>query len=110
MYSSARIDVSDARVGQKKRALRSNQETGEGKRCAVLAHSLTKKGPYKGPSADSGEKREPVGDIDIAVVGSLKVLDPKRPIREADMASIAASTATERQSARTKHGDVRPAK
>jgi len=26
-----------------------------------------------------------VGDIDIAVVGSLKVLDPKRPIREADI-------------------------
>jgi hypothetical protein len=37
-------------------------------------------------SADSGEKREPVGDIDIAVVDSLKVLDPRRPIREADMA------------------------
>ena len=30
----------------------------------------------EGPSADSGEKREPVGDIDIAVVDSLKVLDP----------------------------------
>jgi hypothetical protein len=26
-----------------------------------------------------------VGDIDIAAVDSLKVLDPKRPIREADM-------------------------
>jgi hypothetical protein len=26
-----------------------------------------------------------VGDIDIAVVDSLKVLDPRRPIREADM-------------------------
>ena len=26
-----------------------------------------------------------MGDIDIAVVGSLKVLDPKRPIREADI-------------------------
>ena len=26
-----------------------------------------------------GEKREPVGDIDIAVVDSLKVLDPNRP-------------------------------
>ena len=30
-------------------------------------------------------KREPVGDIDIAVVDSLKVLDPRRPIREADI-------------------------
>ena len=35
------------------------------------------------PGADSEEKREPVGDIDIAVVDSLKVLDPNRPIREA---------------------------
>ena len=31
------------------------------------------------------EKREPVCDIDIAVVDSLKVLDPRRPIREADI-------------------------
>ena len=37
------------------------------------------------PGADSEEKREPVGDIDIAVVDSLKVLDPRRPIREADL-------------------------
>jgi len=37
------------------------------------------------PGADSEEKREPVGDIDIAVVDSLKVLDPRRPIREADV-------------------------
>ena len=36
-------------------------------------------------SADFEEKREPVGDIDIAVVDSLKVLDPRRPIREADI-------------------------
>ena len=35
--------------------------------------------------ADSEEKHEPVSDIDIAVVDSLKVLDPKRPIREADV-------------------------
>jgi hypothetical protein len=46
---------------------------------------LTKKAPYKGPDADSEEKREPVSDIDTAVVDSLKVLDPKRPIREADI-------------------------
>jgi hypothetical protein len=31
----------------------------------------------------SEEKREPVSDIDIAVAVSLKVLDLKRPIREA---------------------------
>jgi hypothetical protein len=38
------------------------------------------------PGADSEEKREPVADIDIAVVDSLKVLDPRRPIRETDIA------------------------
>ena len=59
----------------------------EGKRCATLANSLTKKAPYKGLGADSEEKHEPVSDIDTAVVDSLKVLDPKRPIREADFAS-----------------------
>ena len=37
----------------------------------------------KSLGADSEEKREPVSDIDTAVVDSLKVLDPKRPIREA---------------------------
>ena|SRR6516162_917888 len=35
--------------------------------------------------ADSEEKREPVSDIDTAVLDSLKVLDPNRPIREADI-------------------------
>ena len=43
---------------------------------AALANSLTKKTPYKGPGADSEEKREPVSDIDAAVADSLKVLDP----------------------------------
>jgi hypothetical protein len=33
--------------------------------------------------ADSEEKHEPAGEIDIAAVHSLKALDPKRPIREA---------------------------
>ena len=50
-----------------------------------MASYLTKKAPYKGPGADSEEKHEPASDIDIAVVDSLKVLDPKRPIREADI-------------------------
>jgi hypothetical protein len=35
---------------------------------------LTKKAPYKGLGADSGEKREPVGDIDTAAVDGLKRL------------------------------------
>ena len=39
-------------------------------------------GPW---GADSEDKREPVSDIDTAVVDSLKVLDPERPIREADI-------------------------
>jgi hypothetical protein len=38
-----------------------------------------------GLGADSEEKREPVRDIDTAVVDSLKVLDPNRPIREAEV-------------------------
>src|SRR3974390_890562 len=42
---------------------------------------------WKGLGADSEEKREPVSDIDTAVVDSLKVLDPERPIREADICS-----------------------
>jgi len=41
---------------------------------------------WKGLGADSEEKHEPVRDIDtVAVVNGLKVLDPKRPIREADV-------------------------
>jgi hypothetical protein len=40
----------------------------------------------EGPGADSEEKHEPVSDIDTAAADSLKVLDPKRPIREADIA------------------------
>ncbi|MGB9390149.1 MAG: hypothetical protein WCB70_09185, partial [Xanthobacteraceae bacterium] len=41
--------------------------------------------PYKGLGTDSEEKHEPVSDIDTAAADSLKVLDPKRPIREADI-------------------------
>src|SRR6478672_11109605 len=48
--------------------------------------------PYwKGLGADSEEKHEPVSDIDTVVVDSLKALDPKRPIREADHQSVASS-------------------
>jgi hypothetical protein len=46
---------------------------------------LTKKAPYKGLSADSEEKHEPVSNIDTAAADSLKVLDPNRPIREAEV-------------------------
>ena len=45
--------------------------------------------PYwKGLGADSEEKREPANDINTAAVDSLKVLDPERPIREADIAFL----------------------
>jgi antitoxin (DNA-binding transcriptional repressor) of toxin-antitoxin stability system len=46
---------------------------------------------WKGLGADSEEKREPVSDINTALVDSLKALDPIRPIREADMAAPATS-------------------
>ena len=41
---------------------------------------------WKGPGADFREKQEPASDIDTALVDSLKVLDLKGPIREADIA------------------------
>jgi len=39
------------------------------------AELLDKRSPIQGPGVDSEEKHEPVSDIDIAVVDSLKVLD-----------------------------------
>ena len=48
------------------------------------ANSLTKKAPYKGRSADSGEKHEPASDIQTSGRGP-ETLDPTRPIREADI-------------------------
>jgi hypothetical protein len=39
-----------------------------------------------------------VSDIDPVVVDSLKALDPKRPIREADVAKIAKATIVTRSS------------
>ena len=47
LTAPARDDLSEPRVGTKKRALRSNKETDEGKRFAAPANSLTKKAPYK---------------------------------------------------------------
>jgi hypothetical protein len=41
---------------------------------------------WKGPSAESEEKRELASDIDTATLDNLKALDPNRPIREADIA------------------------
>jgi hypothetical protein len=39
----------------------------------------------RAPGADSEEKHEPASDIDTVVVDSLKALDPKWLIREADI-------------------------
>ena len=49
---------------------------------------------WRGLGADSEEKHEPASDIDTVVVDSLKALDPKRPIREADITQIAPSPAS----------------
>ena len=40
---------------------------------------------WKGPGANSEEKQEPASDINTALMDGLKVLDPKEPIREADI-------------------------
>jgi hypothetical protein len=48
-----------------------------------LFHFVFESPYWKGLGADSEEKHEPVSDIDTAVVGGLKALDPNRPIREA---------------------------
>ena len=42
----------------------------------------------EGLGADSVEKHEPVSDIDTVLVDSLKALDSKRPIREADIVDV----------------------
>ena len=42
----------------------------------------------RAPGADSEEKHEPVSDIYTVAVDSLKVLDPNRPIREADITLV----------------------
>ena len=52
---------------------------------------------WKGPGADSEEKQEPASDINTALADSLKVLDLKGPIREADVIEspeVAISTRT----------------
>jgi hypothetical protein len=54
---------------------------GRGKDCSTPSSTPI----MEGPGADSEEKHEPASDIDTVVVDSLKALDPKRPIREADM-------------------------
>src|SRR3974390_1648315 len=57
----------------------------EGKAAQKIVPPRLRTPCWKGPGADSEEKREPASDINIGAVDSLKVLDPKRPIREADI-------------------------
>jgi len=57
-----------------------------------LFHLVLESHDGRALGADSEEKHEPVSDIDTAAADSLKVLDPKRPIREADMARPAAGS------------------
>src|SRR5471032_2658144 len=54
-----------------------------GKAAQKIVPLLPRTPCWKGLGADSEEKREPVSDINTALVDSLKVLDSKRPIREA---------------------------
>ena len=50
---------------------------------------------WKGPGADSEEKHEPAGDIDTAAADGLNALDAQRPIREADILKVIASSPTD---------------
>ena len=52
---------------------------------------------WKGPGADSEEKQEPASDINTALADSLKVLDLKGPIREADVGIRQLSSSIPRQ-------------
>src|ERR1035438_8597278 len=47
-----------------------------GKAAAKIVPLRSRTPCWNGPGADSEEKREPVSDIDTAVVDGLKVLDP----------------------------------
>jgi hypothetical protein len=58
----------------------------DGKAAAKIVPPRLRTPSWTGLGAESEEKREPASDIEAAVVDSLKVLDPERPIREADIA------------------------
>ena len=62
----------------------------DGKAAREIAPPVFEPHHGRASGADSEEKHEPAGDIDIAVADSLKALDPKRPIREATKFSEAA--------------------
>jgi antitoxin (DNA-binding transcriptional repressor) of toxin-antitoxin stability system len=56
-----------------------------GKAAAKIVPLRSRTPCWNGLGADSEEKREPVSDINTAMVDSLKALDPEWPIREADI-------------------------
>ena len=53
-----------------------------------LFHPVFESHDWKGPGADSEEKHEPASDIVTVMADGLKALDPRRPIREADMSHL----------------------
>ena len=55
----------------------------DGKTAAKIVPPRLRTPSWTGLGAESEEKREPASDVEAAVVDSLKVLDPERPIREA---------------------------
>jgi len=57
----------------------------DGKAAAKIVPPRLRTPSWTGLGAESEEKREPASDVEAAVVDSLKVLDPERPIREADV-------------------------
>jgi hypothetical protein len=57
----------------------------DGKAAAKIVPPRLRTTSWTGLGAESEEKREPASDIEAALVDSLKVLDPERPIREADI-------------------------
>ncbi len=55
----------------------------------IQMDGLVKQYIHESLGADFEEKREPVSDIETAVVESLKTLDPNQSIREADIERVA---------------------
>ena len=66
----------------------------DGKAAAKIVPPRLRTPSWTGLGAESEEKREPASDVEAAVVDSLKVLDPERPIKEADIAPDRVSLAT----------------
>jgi hypothetical protein len=55
----------------------------------LQAKAIAVEAPYKGPSAESGEKHEPVSDIDTVSMGSLIALDQTGRLEKRTLPSTA---------------------